>query len=449
MRQTISALEERLDEPTARGLATAVSRAIRDDVLPPGSKLPPIRLLAKELGLSPTTVSAAWALLTRSGRLETSGRRGTTVTRLHSAGPARYQRALERQTAFDLDLSTGVPDAALLPDLRHALNRLTTAGTPGSYLDDPVLPELRRVLREQWPYDADALTIVDGAMDGLELVTRACIRYGDAVLVEDPCFPPLLDLLESVGAKVTGIPLDDEGLCPVPFAAALTTQVAAVFLQPRAQNPTGASHTPRRLRQLADLAAAGNALLVEDDSAGAIASTEGLSLGRWIPERTIHIRSFSKSHGPDLRLAAVSGPTSLIDDLTARRHLGQGWSSRLLQAILLDLLTHAESRAQVDAARVEYARRRQAMVDALHGHGIEVGGTDGLNIWLPVADETAALVRLASQGIGVAAGTPFSPSATGGGHVRVTTGLLRARHDEVAQQLADAASLQSLGLRGP
>ena len=443
----VTALAERLDQPTARGLAHAVSRAIRDGVLPSGTKLPPIREVATQLALSPTTVSAGWALLARSGTIRTDGRRGTTVA--DPVGPAntRYRRALEGQTGFSLDLSTGVPDAALLPNLSRALGRLTTAGTPGSYLDEAVLPELRDLLLAEWPYVASDLTIVDGAMDALDLVARTVIRFGDRVVVEHPCFPPLLDLLDSIGADVVGVPLDSEGMRPQSLAVALASPAAVVILQPTAQNPSGISTTPRRARALAELIDRAGTIVIEDDSAGAIASAPAISLGRWIPERTVHIRSFSKSHGPDLRLAAVSGPAQLIHDVLARRQLGQGWSSRLLQRILFSLLTDEGSRAEVQQAQREYARRRALLVDALARRGVEVGGTDGINIWVPVHDEAAALVRMASQGIGVTPGSPFAVLPGGGAHVRVTVGLVVQGHEELAETLAAAANTSSWGSR--
>src|SRR5674476_434186 len=90
MRTAISAIEERLELPSARGLAQAVSRAVRDGALAPGAKLPPIRAVATQLGLSPTTVSAGWALLARSGAIRTDGRRGTTIAGLQDLTPGRY-----------------------------------------------------------------------------------------------------------------------------------------------------------------------------------------------------------------------------------------------------------------------------------------------------------------------------------------------------------------------
>jgi DNA-binding transcriptional MocR family regulator len=435
----LSAVEERLDQLTARGLANAVSRAVRDGALLPGAKLPPIRTVATQLGLSPTTVSAGWALLARSGTIRTDGRRGTTIADARHAGSPRYRRAIQQRNDFGLDLSTGVPDPKLLPDLSNALRSLTTAAGPGSYLDSPVLPELEATLRADWPYEAEQFTIVDGAMDGLELTARSVVGFGDRVVVEQPCFPLLLDLLDSLGAEAVGIPLDGEGLLPDSLRQALESPVSAVFLQPRAQNPTGVSMSRSRVRRLARLLRNTGVTIVEDDSAGSVATNASISLGQLLPLQTLHIRSFSKSHGPDLRIAAMSGPAGLIGEISGRRQLGQGWTSRLLQRVLLSLLTDDRSLQQVATAREEYAARRRAVVNHLAQAGIAVGGDDGINIWLPVADEQAAVVRLASAGIGVAPGSPFAVLPGQPDHVRVTVGLISDRYREVSDLLADAA----------
>ncbi len=406
-------------------------------------KLPPIRAVADELGLAPATVSAGWALLARSGAIRTDGRRGTTVIDTHSGGSTRYRRALEHTAIFSIDLSTGVPDQALLPDLTRALQYLTTAGTPGSYLDEAILPELVEALRADWPYQPEEITIVDGAMDALELTARTLLRFGDRVLVEHPCFPPLIDLLEAIGVEVVGIPLDEQGIRIDTLTDALTSPISAVFLQPRAHNPTGVSLSRSRARAIAAALRPHNAPIVEDDSAGAVASTAAISLGSWLPDRTLHVRSFSKSHGPDLRLAALSGPHQLISRITERRQLGQGWSSRLLQRILLRLLTDPVAIGQVAAARQEYERRRNLLVQLLAEHDIKVGGTDGINLWIPVEDESAAIVRLASQGIGVTPGSPFAVLPEQVQHIRVTAGLIAERHGELAEQLAAAATTGS------
>ena len=179
-------------------------------------------------------------------------------------------------------------------------------------------------------------------------------------------------------------------------------------------------------------------MIVEDDHAGDIATDALVSLGAHLPERTVHIRSYSKSHGPDLRLAAVGGAGEIVTAVANRRLLGPGWSSRILQAVLVGMLDDPTTIAAVGKARVEYARRRAAVTRVLRERGVESGGTDGINLWMRVADERSALVALAAQGIGAAPGEPFMVRADDD-HLRVTVGLIDRDIERVAAKLADAA----------
>ncbi|WP_216893175.1 PLP-dependent aminotransferase family protein [Nocardia alni] len=437
MREILSAIEERLDTPTSRGLAEAVERAIRDGALAPGTRLPPIRTVATELVLSPTTVSAGWSLLLRAGVIHTDGRRGTTVAVPSPGG--RYREALRHRAESDVDLSAGVPDPALLPGLRPALDALTVAGTTDSYADEPVLPELAAVLRADWPYPDGELAMVDGAMDGIELLARTTLRFGDRVVLEHPTFPSLIDLLTSLGIEPIGVRVDERGMNPAELARAMRQPVAAVFLQPRVHNPTGISMTPDRTAELANILEHHTAYIVEDDSAGVVTDLAPRSLGSWIPRRTIHVRSFAKSHGPDLRLAAISAPRELARELFGRRRLGQGSSSPVLQRILYGLLTDPGAVEQTARARAEYARRRRALAEALAAQDIHITGTHGLNVWVPVRDESAAVAHLVRLGIAVAPGSLFEVSAGSRPHIRVTAGLVAADHTGLAARIAEAA----------
>lgn len=436
-----SVVASRLSERSSKGLANAVSHAIGEGELAEGAVLPPIRRVADELALSPSTVGAAWKLLSRAGAIRSEGRRGTVVLARRGPGPVRYRRAIGRSLALGVDLSTGVPDGELLPDLGPAFVNLHRAWTSNSYLDDPIIPGLVDALRADWPYDSEDFAIVDGAMDAVDHVAALTLRFGDLVVVENPSFPPLLDLLEGLGVRVLGVDLDDEGLVTDALTVALDRGPKALFLQPRAHNPTGVSMSEARAMAIASRLSDRDVVIVEDDSAGAIASSAPVSLGTWLAEKTVHIRSFSKSHGPDLRLAALSGPSELMGRLRERRLLGQGWTSRLLQAVLLDLLERPESREEVARARVTYARRRAAVVNALTELGVRVTGGDGLNIWLPVCDETTALLYLASHGIGAAAGSPFVTRQPTQPHLRITVGLVREGAGALAERLRVAATL--------
>ena len=313
-----------------------------------------------------------------AGAIHTDGRRGTVVSARRGSGPARYRRALERTQALRLDLSTGVPDSDLLPDLSSSFADLHHAWASGSYLDDPNIEGLVDALRVDWPYDTRDFMVVDGAMDALDQVASHLLRYGDLVVVENPSFPPMLDLLDALGVRVIGVDVDDEGLVAESLATVLARRPAAVFIQPRAHNPTGVSMSERRAKELAELLGDSDVMIVEDDSVGAVASSPPMSLGRWLPDQTVHIRSFSKSHGPDLRLAALSGPASLVEGVRERRLLGQGWTSRLLQTVLMDLLARPESRTQIDLARTSYETRRRAMNNARAVRGVPAAARDGV-----------------------------------------------------------------------
>lgn len=447
-------IEEHMTGPTARGLADAVSVMIREGQLAEGDRLPPIRHVATEFGLSPTTVSSAWAMLQRAGLVVARGRSGTTVAPPRS-GPHRYRSALTREDGdgrpgggarpqFTQDLSTGTPDRGLLPDLAGVLSRIRPPEEPSSYLDDPVLPELAALLRADWPFDAETITVVDGAMDALQLIIATHLRFSDAVAVEDPSFPPLLDLLEAAGTRTLPMRLDEAGVQPTELRRALAAGARAVVIQPRGQNPTGITMTARRCAELAEILRTADVLVIEDDSLGAIAASPDVSLGSALPGRTLHVRSYSKSHGPDLRLAALGGPYRWVAPIVERRFLGQGWTSRLLQRLLVALLTDPAAGRAVAAARDEYQRRRRAVVELLATAGVSVPGTDGLNIWVPVADETAALLLLATHGIGASSGRPFMVDAPGrvepaSPHLRITVGSVAGGFDDLAGVVAAAA----------
>lgn len=444
---TLAALRGHVDDLSARGIADAVTAALRSGELVPGDLLPPVRRVAEGLAVSPTTVSAAWSLLSRAGAIRTNGRHGTRIAELQQHGSARYRQALEARPRFALDLATGVPDADLLPDLGRALRSAPRVSSAASYLDEPVLPELEQQLRATWAFEPERLLVVDGAMDAMDQLVDAALRPGDQVIVEDPTFPPLLDLLDAADATTIGVPVDQHGMRPGELAAALGPRVRAVVLQPRGHNPTGAALTQERLAELAEVLGPHGCWIVEDDSTGELSTAPPVSFGTVLPERTVHVRSFSKTHGPDLRLAAIGGPASVIGPLTERRLLGQGWTSRLLQSVLLQLLQDRQAVEAVEHARAEYARRRALLVGELAAHGVHLPAGDGLNIWLPVLEESAALVMLASRGIGAAAGRPFQVAPDGEPHLRITSGLLATGHADVAADLAAAA--HAPGWSGP
>ncbi|GAA4191887.1 aminotransferase class I/II-fold pyridoxal phosphate-dependent enzyme [Gryllotalpicola kribbensis] len=429
----------RPDDTSPRGIAAAIARQISAGELAPGERLPTVRELAAAYGVSPATVSHAWQTLLGAGLIVARGRAGSFV-RDQGATDASWLPRSMAELAGDapvtaLDLSRGTPDAALLPELQPVVARIAWQAGTGSYQELPVIPELHRLLRESWPYPVEALTVIDGALDGLSRTLDQVVRFGDRVAVEVPGFPPLFEMLDAHGVERVPLEVDASGVTARSLFRALAREVSAVVLQPRAHNPTGASLTPQRAEELARIIAGqrrgASVIVIEDDHSGLISTAPPVSLGTWLPNQVVHLRSFSKSHGPDLRIAALGGPRPLVDRLVARRLLGPGWTSRMLQTVLLELLRDPLAVAEVGRARAVYAERQAALAAALAASGAVAPTGDGINVWLRVRDERRAVAALGEAGVRVAAGLPFMADAPGSPAIRVTVGALpveRAAH---------------------
>ena len=189
-------------------------------------------------------------------------------------------------------------------------------------------------------------------------------------------------------------------------------------------------------------------LVFEDDHSGGVSGTELYSLGTLVPDQVVHVRSFSKSHGPDFRLAAVGGASEAIALVEHRRMLGPSWTSRLLQKVLFTMLSDPDTETSVNAASGIYASRRSAVVEGLGDRGVAVGGAHGLNVWVPVREEALAVPMLAAHGIGVARGRPFMLDAPDQEFIRVTTSALDHNRDET-QEILDRLAEASFGESSP
>lgn len=260
-------------------------------------------------------------------------------------------------------------------------------------------------------------------MDGIERVLQAHLRPGDRVVVEDPGYPAVLDLLGALGLAPVPVDIDDFGPLPDRLSEALSRDIAAVILTPRAQNPTGAAldkNRARALRQILDRR--GDVLVIEDDHAGVVAGAPAHTLCHPKKPRWAVIRSVSKSLGPDLRLALLAADPTTASRVQGRQALGAGWVSHILQATVAELLLSPSVSRQVQTAAKRYAERRVALITALARHGLPARGRSGLNVWVPVAEEAALLAALAEAGWAVRAGDRYrllSPPA-----LRVTVASL-------------------------
>jgi DNA-binding transcriptional MocR family regulator len=367
--------------------------------------------------------------LRRRGLTTANRRRGTIV----APQPPLRVHAARRLPPGTHDLASGNPDPALLPALAPALARLDSAHK--LYGGDVKLPRLVRLATEDFAADGvdGPVAIVGGALDGVERALQTTLLPGDRVVVEDPSWPRIADLLHALGFPPEPVRVDRTGLVPDALERALVDGARAVIVTPRGQNPTGAALDEERGRALRDvLARHPDVLVVEDDYVAAVAGAEYIPVhgtsARWVV-----IRSLSKVLGPDLRVAPLTGDALTVSRIEGRQLLGPGWVSHLLQQTAANLWERRATRTLLTRARGLYAERRAALVDALADRGIAAQGDSGLGVWVPVHEELPVVQHLLEAGWAVGPGERFRFETPPG--IRITTTDLLP--DE-ARRLADA-----------
>jgi DNA-binding transcriptional MocR family regulator len=304
------------------------------------------------------------------------------------------------------------------------------------YGEDAVEPDLERLVRAGLDADgvpAGPVVVTSGSLDAIERVLMVHLKAGDTVAVEDPGWGSLLDLAPALGLRTVGVGVDDEGPLPEDVRRALAAGARALIVTDRAQNPTGAAVTAARARALRSvLGEHPETLLIEDDHGHRIVDLPLHPLAG-VTHSWAFVRSVAKAYGPDLRLAVLTGDPVTVDRVHGRQRLGPGWVSRLLQKAVVHLWTTAAVDAEAVAG--EYGWRRDALIDALKARGVEARGRSGMNVWIPVPDETGAVARLLHSGWAVAPGARFRMNSRPG--VRVTVSTLRR---EDIGPLADAVA---------
>jgi len=423
----------RVQGSTAKEISASVEAGVRGGQLAPGERLPAVRELADQLGVSPTTVAAAYGDLRRRGITAGAGRAGTRVR----GAPPVSSRGYLTVPAGTRDLITGGPD----PDLLPSLPARPAARPARLYAQAPVSPRLQRLAAEQLAsdgIDTTSLMVTGGALDGIERVLATWLTPSDRVIVEDPGHAVSFDLVAAMGYTAVAVPVDNLGLRPAELAAALTRGAGAVIMTPRAQAATGAAWDADRAAEIgAVLRRFPSVGVIEDDHAGPVAGVPVFPVsGRFPgPGRWVVIRSVSKSLGPDLRLAVLAGDEATIARVAGRQALGTGWVSYLLQELVADLWADPSVARVLRTAAQAYARRGAALRSALRDHGIAASGRSGFTCWVRVSDEDGVASSLAEAGWAVAPGQRFRIAAPPG--VRISFATLEA--DDAVLFAADFA----------
>ena len=276
-----------------------------------------------------------------------------------------------------LDLRPGSVDSSLFPVAAwrrelHALDK-----PPGPYGDPAGTQELRAALAS-WvtrsrgvTATADEVVVTSGAGHAIDLIARVLLDPEAVAAVEEPGYPPVVELLRSQGLRVVGVPVDNQGI----VVEAIPSQVRLVYVTPSHQYPLGMVMTRHRRLELLDWASHAGAAVIEDDYDGEFRHTARPlePLQRLDPDgRVIYVGTLSKTLSPALRVGFLLAPRNLISSICAIRQVIDWCPPVATQAVLADLTAGGYLDRHLRRSRATYQERYRLLWEAL-GQLLPVG----------------------------------------------------------------------------
>jgi DNA-binding transcriptional MocR family regulator len=497
-------------DPLNEQLAAALGRAIEVGLLPPGTRLPAERELARALALSRTTIVAAYDRLRLAGLARSRQGSGTRVAarppglfqpyaptepeltdvevpreRMRSVGSVRRtgdvvelsasapRGAAGRDGVGLLELHASGDDVVSLtvgalpanPVVAEAVQTAMREDVPsllGEMGYDPFgLPALRAALADHMarlgvPTHPDELIVTSGAQQACHLIASQLGGPGTAVAMENPTYIGAIDAFRTTGNRLLPVPLDADGLrVEVLGMLAGSAPLRLAYVVPTFHNPTAATMPEDRRRELVRLAGLHGFQVVED-------LTPDASLGRGVPppiaafdpsgERVLTIGSLSKLAWGGLRIGWVRAARPDIDRLVAAKIVADHSTSLITQAIAVRVLERVDEVAA--ATEAEASERRAVLLECLRRSLPEWGWRapdGGLSLWvqLPDADAVAFSRLAANHGVIVRPGPLASPDGGFRDHIRLAYGSSPDQIREGVERLARAWAAYSPAARSP
>ncbi|MCP1727574.1 GntR family transcriptional regulator/MocR family aminotransferase [Natronospira proteinivora] len=439
--------------PIYRQIYRQVRDAILAGQLPPGSRLPATRPLARKLGVARITVIQAYEQLDAEGYLDSRRGAGTRVAaalegllearftghdapipRLSSlaryAADNRPGRPVGRNTPIlDWDFQYGRPAVSreMLSDWRRSLRQAAISPRIG-YPDPMGEPDLRESLaahlREHRGLLADParIMVVSGTQQALDLIGRCILNPGDGVVLEEPQYQGTRHAFSAIGARLLGLPVDGDGLRTATLPddpGHYEAPIKLACVTPSHQFPLGGVLPVSRRLALLQWASRQDAWIIEDDydsdyrhEGGTLQSLYSLDRSR----RVIYIGTFSKVLFPGLRLGYLVLPSTWVEPMRQLKWLNDRGSPALEQRALAELFRSGAFRRHLERNARQLSERREALVAALREHfgqAVEIlGARAGMHLvarWPdhPPEQSTALIQTAAKHGIGIYATSPY------------------------------------------
>ncbi len=454
--------------------------AIEEGDLEPDSKLPPTRELAAQAGVNHLTAARVYRKLAELGYVTAQVGRGTFVRTLAPAsstfqGDDWQVYALPQQDVsyseqvladtFSLavqedviSLAVGWAAPSMYPTEELARVTAEVFAEEGdralAYLNPQGLFELREQIAARgrkygYAEDADEIVVTSGAQQAIALVARATLEPGDVAVIESPTFIGMMTAMRGTGARVIGVPVDEDGFDVDGLERLLARhEVKLVGLQTACQNPTGSNLSEERRRRLAELAVERNFFILED-RVYADMRFEGpvvRSLRELAPAHVLYANSLSKVVGGGLRSGWVAARGPVLDRLAMLKLEADFHSPTLIQYIAARWLATGAYDRHVKRTMPFYRERRDALLAALARHMPGEYRVDtphgGHHLWVTLnrpLDERALFSEAARHGVAFTPGGAVTAERRSQTSLRLSFSLADPEQlDEGVRRLARA-----------
>ena len=485
-------LDREADESITEQIVQRFRAAIDSGDLAPGEQLPTTRALAETAGVNHLTAVRAYRRLAEEGYVSATVGRGTFVRRVPPAAAAEatgagWQSAVlpEARPSYAneilaetfrmpadpemLSLATGWPDPRLYPVEELAAHTRAVyeelKGEALSYVDPEGVGTLRDELARRgrqagFASSPEEIIVTSGARQGLDLVCRAILSPGDVVVVESPTFTGLLSSLQGTGARVIGMPVDDDGANIDVLEAILARhEVKLVALQSACQNPTGRDLSPARGERLVALARERSFFVLEDGVYASVRfeGSEPSRLRALAPDHVIYVDSLSKTIGGGLRIGWLAACGPVLARLVTLKMAADVHTSSLVQHIAARYLAAGSHDEHLAATNPVYRERRDALLDSVErrlGDEVQVSHpVGGHHVWVRMngpLDERSLFTEALRHRVGFTPGAATTAEPPARACMRLSFPMLEpAGLDEGVRRLAMAIRAARRVQRGP
>lgn len=476
-RQSMPIGEIHLDKNSSDHLYHQLSRQLRDQiaegVLRSNEKLPPIRTLAEKLQINTVTVVNAYRCLEEEGLIHKQVGSGSFVApRKSLAGNAtviqedtEHRQLTVGEAAYNF--ASGTPTTDLFPVARFkdVLNEVLDRdmGDAFGYHDPQGYYPLRTAISELigaqgMNVDADGIQIISGAQQGIDIVSKAMLKYGDTVLVEAPTYAGALATFRSRGVRVESFPITSKGPDLVKVEALLRKhRPRLIYVMPNFHNPTGWTYPEASKIAFLKLCSTYDTMILEDDYASELNFTTQTILplkALDAENRVIYIKSFSKIMMPGLRLGLMTIPPRLAEPILSAKQSTDVSTFGLTQRAFELFIRKGYWKQQVESVRQVFKERYIAFIKAsdellIPPLTLEIPA-GGIHFWfqVPVSAAEALYVESARRGVLVVPGDHFYMQPGPEKYLRLSTASMDP--DDIVRGLelfSDAVSVV-LGRRG-